>query len=209
MEYMDNMTDVLKFFLAIVILVLFVKWYIFDGHENEYFVSTSTDYIKPSVDTLNPNVTFLDLVHKLNGTVFHEKYDMSNLVPCFSNILSSIGKYSIMSANNTQQFTLFNVTIQNDVTFELYRLQRVDFFTNSIDPFTIDHIRVIPDQSFVVSQNVLPTDDTGTDSYFRIMNPLHLFNPYKTSLNEMVQTDSDYQVLQEMIIQKEKELLNL
>lgn len=135
---------------------------------------------------------FGTLIQIVNGTAFNVSYQLDNILNAFITILNNagVGKFIVVSVGENQQFTLLNVLIQDVNTLAITRFKRVDFIVESLNPFKIHKVIITPDQQFISSQNVVPTDKLKQE-LFRIQNPLHLFYPYRTSDNEMIITSDD------------------
>jgi len=204
------------------IIIIFIAYFLYCStcsNVNEFFVpfnsfSTELKKLSPDGPAQDYNLIqekFKKLYTVINNTKYRTRYSMTNLVPAFQDILdqhSDIGKYIVVTSNPTQQFTLFNVLIQDVESFGLFRFNRIDFIIDSLNPFVIKKVILQPDTSFQSTQQVLPLDQLSSDELFRLKNPLHLFNPYSTSLNEMIQTNDDMKYLKNIIIEKEQALLN-
>jgi hypothetical protein len=156
------------------------------------------------------NDKFGQLVQLINTTPFQVAYQLDNITDALTNIINNmgIGKFTILSIGNTDQFTLFDVVIQDIETMAVTRFSRVDFLVESMNPFQIRQVLITPDKQWLSSERVIPNDLLRPD-YYRIKNQLHLFSPYATSDDYMRLTTSDNIVFQQTMNEKANELMNM
>jgi hypothetical protein len=147
------------------------------------------------------------LIQLVNDTNHQMSYDMENILDSFEKILNNqnVGKFNILSIGDTKPFALYDVIIQNVENLSTIKLNRVDFMTDSLNPFLIKNVMIQEDKKFSPSQYVLPRQELQNDLQFRIKNPLNLFSPYDTSFNENVINQDDLELLKNVI--KEKEIV--
>ncbi len=184
----------IKPFLAVAFAYFIYQTLIVKKHL-EYFVPSNS--FEPPTN-LSPekwqalNDKFGRLIQLVNTTTFDVSYQLDNIIDTFTTILNNVGvgKYVVLSVGETKQFTLMNVLVQDISTLAVTKFARVDFIVASLDPFSIHKVIITPDGEFKTSQTVLPRDPMKPEM-FRIQNPLHLFHPHHTSVNEMALTKND------------------
>jgi hypothetical protein len=149
---------------------------------------------------------FGTLIQTINSTNYAVSYNINNQIDALKKVLNSqnIGKFNILSIQDTKPYTLFNVIIQDVDTFAVIRFARVDYMIDSVNPFIIKNIKVTLDNTFTSNQFVQGLDSLQNDTVFRIKNPLHLFAPYDTSDNENIVSTDDIMLMQNVIAEKEK-----
>ena len=130
---------------------------------------------------------FGTLVSKINNTEYSMSYQLDDILDTLTKILNStgLGNFVIVSVGETKPFTLYNVTIQDTATLDITTFSRIDFITDSINPFKIQKIIVSPKS---LDTSTLQSQDSLQPGFFQIQNPLHLFYPYKTSDDNMMIT---------------------
>ena len=153
----------------------------------------------------NTNSNFDKLFQTIDTTNYHISYDLDNILSTFQDILGK--QVTILSVGDTKPFTLYNVTLQDSLTFAITRLTRVDFIVDSLNPYVIKKVFIQKDPNFTSTEFVLPIQQLQDDTRFRIKNDLHLFEPYDTSANELKTTKDDSDLLLQIIKDKKKILL--
>jgi hypothetical protein len=153
------------------------------------------------------NDKFGTLVNLVNTTTFSVAYQLDNMIDALSTILNNVGvgKFDILSVGTSTPLTLSDVVIQDVNTLAVTRFKRVDFIVESLNPFIIQKLIITPDKQFIASQNVIARDPNAP-AIFRIQNALHLFNPYRTSDDDMNLTKADLALFESTILEKEKEM---
>ena len=195
--------------LILLTFAFFIYIMMMDGKNLDKFVPSNSFEIPNSLTTkefAQINDKFGTLIQSVNRTTFDLGYSLDNILSTFAYILNTmgVGKFTVLSVGETQQFTLLDVVVQDVNTFAITKLKRVDFIVESLNPFKIHKVIITPDSKFIVSQKVAPIDPLKQE-LFRIQNPLHLFYPYKSSDNEMILTSDDKKLFQE--ITKEKDVI--
>ena len=156
------------------------------------------------------NDKFGQLVQLINTTPFEMAYNLEDMIGAFVLILNNmgVGKFNVLSVGKSDQFTLLDVVVQDVDTMAVTRFSRVDFVVESMNPFKLRQVLITPDKQWVSSQNVTPTDFLRPD-HFRIKNPLHLFNPYETSDDDMRLTPSDGFLFKQTMTEKANIMENM
>lgn len=156
------------------------------------------------------NDKFSRLVQAVNTTSYQVSYQLENILDALQNILNSSGqgKFYVLSVEESKQFTLINVIIQDLETMAVMKFSRIDFLVDSIDPYKIQKVILTPDKTFLSSQNV-NAKDALQPQMFRIQNPLNLFYPYRTSQNEMIITNDDTKEFEKLLKEKSVSLENM
>jgi hypothetical protein len=130
----------------------------------------------------------------VNSSEYKLSYELGDIQTALVNLLNSLGmgQFNIIAIGKTDQFSFDDVIVQNMNTLEIAKFSRIDFIVDSMNPFVISKVVMIPDPTFnKQNHNILPIDPLSDDSLFRIKNPYHLFYPYETSDNEMKLTEND------------------
>jgi len=190
--------------------VTYYYFYIKKSTSIDNFVPSNTHDVPDLQDWNKTYKNFGTLVEKMNNTHYQISYDMENILSAFVQILNSdaekFGKFTILSVGDTKPFTLFNVLVQNVETLLVIKFTRVDFILDSMNPYIIKNVAVTLDDKFRSSQFITGAQELQNSTMFRIKNPLHLFAPYDTSDNEMIRTTYDFELLEKVVKDKQKEL---
>jgi hypothetical protein len=157
------------------------------------------------------NDKFGTLIQVVNSTTYDVSYQLDNLLDAFLTILNSSGqgKFVILSVGTKQdQFTLYDVLVQDISTLAVTKFSRVDFIVQSLNPFRIHRVVITPETKFLSSQKVVPRDVLRPKE-FRILNPLHLFNPFATSDTFSAITSDDKAMFEQTLREKAVTLQSL
>ena len=204
------------FVLSVSYLIFYGLMYNLKPEKMSNFVAFN-NYSIPETDSSSQKVfkdsreQFGKLIQLVNSTNYQVSYDMENILSAFEKVLEKTGpsKYHILSIGDTKPFTLYDVIIQDVSNLSTTKLKRVDFMTDSMNPFIIKNVIIQADDTFSASQYILPRQELQNDNQFRIKNPLNLFAPYDTSDNENIRTNSDIELLRNVIKEKEQVLKTL
>jgi len=196
------------------LLVLLFAYLIYtvalDRHSISEFVPSNSFEVPTTLspqDWQKLNDKFGTLIQIVNTTTFSVSYQLDNMLAALVTILNNVGvgKFEVLSVGFSTPLTLEDVVIQDVNTLAVTRFKRVDFIVESLNPFIIQRVVITPDKQFIASQNVIPNEPLKPE-FFRINNPLHLFNPYKTSDDDMRLTSADVVLFQKTAAEKAKEM---
>ena len=169
---------------------------------NSFETPTITEKDAQNWDTLNDR--FGTLLQMINGQTYAMSYQMDNLIQTFSDMLnaSGLGKFKVLSIGSSKPFTLLDVVVLDVTTRQPIHFDRVDFITNSLNPFLIQKVITSPSMLNTAPKAI---DELRPDSVFRIKNELGLFYPYPTSFNEMATSQDIIDTFQQVLAEKAQE----
>ena len=129
----------------------------------------------------------------ISGTHFQVAYSTANMTRLLEKVINEQAKnryhFRVLSVNDQTNLEFRDVILQDTLSGEAITLPLVKFIPSLRDPHTLDQLIV------VVPNTPAPPQWRGTDgqlpNYFTLANPLHLFYPFYTSLNDMVITQED------------------
>ncbi len=155
---------------------------------------------------------FKRLVQTVNTTPYAEAYESKKMIDVVQRTLAKStggqGGFHILSVGNTTPFSLEDVVVQDVESLAVFRLSRVDMIVDTLHPLVVKQLILTPDTEFISSRLAAPRDELEPH-YFRLLNPLHLFEPYRTSHNEMLRTKADRQLFSQEIMEKAKSMQEL
>ena len=129
------------------------------------------------------------LVNLVNTRKWSLSYDMDKLEETLQQVLdaSGLGKIQVTSVGGKSSLSLTDVTAIDKQVMMPFKLDRVDFMVDSMNPFIITQVTITPSPVNVPNPDETIAVFSGAydNSQFRIKNKLGLFYPYPTSDNDM------------------------